>query len=68
MDNPINHTSTFLTLATIVVGTITHFTANGVAAFFTITAGATATIYNIVKTKEIRDKKKDIKWSKNTKK
>lgn len=55
---PYDNNTTLLTIGTVVFGAITHWTANGIAAFFTIAAGATAAIYNIVKIWEWWQKQK----------
>jgi uncharacterized protein YcfJ len=57
---PYDNMTTMLTIGTVVFGAITHWTANGIAAFFTIVAGATAAIYNSVKIYEWYQKQKDI--------
>lgn len=60
METPTNYdgNTALLTIGTVTLGAITHLTANGVAAFFTIAAGATAAIYNAVKIYEWWEKRK----------
>lgn len=53
---------------TLLLGTVTHITANEVTLFFTVLVGATGTILNVVKTKMTLDKEKRRKRGEETEK
>lgn len=57
--SPYDNNTLVLTIGTIMLGSITHWTANGIAAFCTIIAGTTAAIYNVVKIVEWWEKRKE---------